>query len=111
MWATSFKIDLYLKSLSDACEIISSHTIYGIVNNTNKSKCDSKQGNINNEHQSSRTVETNKSATESTETSYLQTEIIPGTDGRTILNRTCYNYGKCWHYANNCPELSCHQPF
>ena len=103
----SFKIDVYPKSLVDAYETLSSHTVHSSSTGSNKQRKESKQPNNNNTEQStSRSNNSNLVQRDNTGTSYLQTEIIPGTDGRTIEHITCYNCGKRGHYADNCPATS-----
>ena len=59
----------------------------------------------NNNNNATANGPTNKSTNaNSAGRSYLQTEIIPGTDGRTITHITCYNCGKKGHYADNSPK-------
>ena len=101
----SFKINVYPMSLSDVYEMLSLHTNHGNNNNNSKIKRESKQtSNNNNEQASARSARPNNNATEGTETSYLQTDVVPGTDGRIITHITCYNCRKCGHYTDNCPE-------
>ena len=38
------------------------------------------------------------------ETSYLQMQVVPGTDGKIIAHITCYDCGKKGRYADNCPN-------
>ena len=38
------------------------------------------------------------------EVSYLQSELIPGTDGRTIPHIKCYGCGRKGHYSDKCPN-------
>ena len=97
----SFKIDVYPKSLPDAYEMLSAHTNHS--NNTSKNKRESKSAGGNNDATAIKNNNKDDGQGGQTDTSYLQTEIIPGTDGRTIAHITYYNCGKKGHYADNCP--------
>ena len=49
--------------------------------------------------------EPNENNNNTNQSSYLQTDTIPGTDGRTIPHITCYVCGKKGHYSDKCPNI------
>ena len=97
----SFKIDVYPKTLAEAYEMLSAHTVHNIANTSSKGKKETKS-TIS--ATTSRNVNNDTPNMGSNERSYLQTEVVPGTDGRTIAHITCYNCNKKGHYADNCPD-------
>ena len=97
----SFKIDVYPKTLADAYEMLSSHTHHNSTSNS-KSKKENKLHNQTSETEEPRSAP-NSAVNNDTGNSYLQTEAIPGTDGRLIPHIICFNCNK-GHYADNCPE-------
>ena len=85
--------------------MLSAHTSHNNNNYQSKQRKDNRTTNTstndnNNEETTNST--TNTSNTEAG-TSYLQTNAIPGVDGRLISHITCYNYNRKGHYADNCP--------
>ena len=87
----SFKIDVYPKTLADAYEMLSAHTNHG-NSNSNKAKKDNKTNN-NAGQNGGRNGGGGTSTTGVTSTSYLQTDVVTGTDGRTIDHIMCYSCG------------------
>ena len=105
----SFKIDVYPKTLADAYKMLSAHTPHNSSNNQGKQKKDNRQSNtnINNNNNERSTSEPTTDNNTDTGTSYLQTDVVPGTDGRLISHISCYNCGRKGHYADNCPGQVC----
>ena len=97
----SFKIDVYPKTLAEAYEMLSAHTVHSNMGTLIKGKREAKSTNNGTTTKAPNNESTN---TSSAGRSYLQTEVVPGTDGRTITHITCYNCGKKGHYTNNCPK-------
>ena len=97
----SFKIDVYPKTLAEAYKMLSAHTVRSITNMSSKGKKEAKSP-IN--ATTPININTDSSNTGGNERSYLQTEVVPGTDGRTITHITCYNCNKKGHYSDNCPD-------
>ena len=101
-------MDVYTNPLAEAYELLSSHTNYSTSSGSNKQMKENKQTNNNtaNEQQGARSNDLNNNQSENTGISYLQAEIVPGMDGRTVEHITCYNCGKRGHYAANFPVAS-----
>ena len=99
----SFKIDIYPKTLADAYQVLSAHTTNN--NNQSRNKRDSKQVTSNSEGTPTKTNSHGGNTGNGMETSYLQTEVVPGNDGRTISHITCYSCQNKGHYADNCPNI------
>ena len=104
----SFKIDVYPKTLADAYEMLSAHTPHNNNSNSVKHRKENRNNNTSNtsENHSNTTSNTNNN---DVGTTYLQTNAIPGTNGRLIQHITCYNCRRKGHYADNCPEDEANQ--
>ena len=105
----SFKIDVYPKTLADAYKMLSAHTPHNSSNNQGKQKKDNRQSNpnVNNNNNERPTSESTTNNNTDTGTLYLQTNVVPKTDGRLISHITCYNCRRKGHYADNCPGQVC----
>ena len=81
----------------DAYEILASH----VNTNNNQSNKTTKENRNNNNTgtETQRSDNTNRDGI-----SYLQTEAVPGSDGRLIPHITCFNCRRKDHYAGNCPS-------
>ena len=102
----SFKIDAYPKTLTDAYEMLSTHTPHNSNNNQSKKEVKSHTNNQEGDAPKSNNSDNRRNTTE-TDTSYLQSTAVPGNDGWLISHITCYNCGKKGHYADNCPAQVC----
>ena len=92
----SFKIDVYPRTLVDAYEMLAAH-VNNVNNQSNKATKESRN-NSNTGTETQRSDNTNRNGI-----SYLQTEAVPGNDGRLVPHITCYNCRRKGHYADNCP--------
>ena len=87
--------------------MLSSHMIQSNNAGFNEQEKDNRSNvHNNNEQPGSRSAGGVNSTNESTGTSNLQAEILPGIYGRTIQHITCYNCRKRGHYADNCPKMT-----
>ena len=91
----------YPKNLSEA---------YTVVSNFKREKSDRKKKSKKNNNDRERGTEassTQEGATDSTEddveVNFLQQQLVPGTDGVTHPNRTCFNCHLPGHFAHQCP--------
>ena len=93
----SFKIDVYPRTLVDAYEMLASHV--NINNNQGSKTTKENKTNNNTGTETPRSANTNRDGI-----LYLQTEAVPGSDGRLIQHITCFNCRRKGHYADNCPS-------
>ena len=83
--------------------MLSLHTLHSSNNNTNsKNKKENKVNNTTNVNNTNSRSEPNENNNNTNQSSYIQAETVPGTNGRTIPHITCYVCGKKGHYSDNC---------
>ena len=91
--------------------MLSAHTPHNSSNNPNRQRKDNRSINPNTNNNNSEESASSATTTNNTDTgiSYLQTNVVPGVDGRLISHITCYNFGCKGHYTDNYPGQVCNE--